>query len=60
MEKTAIFTISKGIKGYNIKCAAFNAFNVIEIPGIKIFQAMEDLADFFNNTLKKGILFEIG
>ena len=59
MEKTTIFTISRGNKGYNIKSAAFSAYDVIEIPGIKIFQAMTDLTDFFNNTLKIAILFEV-
>ncbi|MBQ8357365.1 MAG: hypothetical protein IJX39_06095 [Clostridia bacterium] len=59
MEKTAIFTISKGSKGYNIKSVAFSAYDVIEIPGIKIFQAMTDLTDYFNNTLKIAILFEV-
>ena len=59
MEKTAIFTISRGSKGYNIKSSAFSAYDVIEIPGIKIFQAMTDLTDYFNNTLKIAILFEV-
>ena len=56
---TAIFTISKGTKGYNIKCSNFNTYNAIEIPGFKVVKVMEELADTFNNTLKIGILFEM-
>lgn len=59
MQHTAIFTISKGHKGYNITCAAHSPYNYIEIPGFRIFQAMEELADTFNNKLKLGILFEV-
>ena len=56
---TVIFTISKGTKGYNIKNVAYNTYDYIEIPGFRIFQAMEELADTFNNKLRLGILFEV-
>ena len=59
MKDTAIFTISKGTKGYNIKSAAYSSYNYIGIPGFRIFQAMEELADTFNNKLRLGILFAI-
>lgn len=59
MQHTAIFTISKGRKGYNITCNAHSPYNYIEIPGFRIFQAMEELADTFNNKLHLGILFEV-
>ena len=59
MNHTAIFTISKGRKGYNITCAQYKPYEYIEIPGFKIFQAMEELADTFNNKLGLGILFEV-
>lgn len=60
MQHTAIFTISKGVKGYNIKSTQYSTYSQFEIPGFRIFQVMEDLADIFNNVLKIAILFEIG
>lgn len=59
MQHTAIFTISKGRKGYNVTCDAHSPYNYIEIPGCKLFLIMEELTDTFNNKLKLGILFEV-
>ena len=59
MQRTIVFTISKGSRGYNIKNTEYSPYNYIEIPGCKIFKTMEELADTFNNKLNLGILFEI-
>ena len=59
LQHTVIFTITKGDKGYNITSVTHSPYNYIGIPGFRIFQAMEELADTFNNKLKLGILFEI-
>lgn len=58
-EKTAIFTISHGIKGYNIKCKAFNTYNRYNIQKSEIITTMEQLADIFNNVLEIGIMFVV-
>lgn len=59
MTRTIIFTISVSDRGYSIKNSEYSAYNYINIPGIKIYWAMEELADTFNNKLGLGILFEI-
>ena len=59
MNHTVIFTITKGSKGYNIFSLTHSPYNYTEIPGFRIFQAMEELADTFNNKLHLGILFEV-
>ena len=59
MIRTIVFTISKGAKGYDIKNAEYTPYSYIGIPGFRIFQAMEELADTFNNKLRLGILFEV-
>ena len=59
MNDTALFTISKGNYGYNIQCASYSKYNYLEVPGFVLPNAMAELADIFNNTLKIGILFEI-
>ena len=59
MNNTAIFTISRGNYGYNIKCTAHSDYNRIEVPGFVLHKAIEELSDIFNNTLKIGILFEL-
>lgn len=60
MTGTVIFTISKGTRGYNIKNPTHSIYNFIEIPGFRIFQAMEELADIFNNKYNQAVLFEMG
>ena len=59
MERTIIFTISRGDYGYNIKNPEFSSYNRIEVPSIVLHKAIDELADIFNNTLNLGILFEI-
>lgn len=60
MEKTAVFTISKtGTGKYNIKSKKFNLYNKLEVKDSELFQAMEELADTFNNVIGYAILFEI-
>jgi hypothetical protein len=59
MEKTAVFTITKDGKLYNLKCKAFNTYNRIGITQVELFNEMEYLTDTFNNLLNVGILFEI-
>ena len=59
MQDTVVFTISRGHYGYNIKNAKYNTYNRIEVPGIVLAQAITELTDIFNNTLKLGILFEV-
>lgn len=57
--ENAIFTISKGSNGINIKSNRFNTYNRIEVPEAQLFKAMEELADIFNNVLAIGIEFVI-
>lgn len=63
MEKTAVFTVSKsgatGGNKYNITSKAFNLYNKLEVPADKLFDAMSELTDTFNNVLGYAILFEI-
>ncbi len=59
MEKTAVFTISKNGKGYNITSKKFNLYNKISIQANQLFEAMEELTDTFNNVIGYAILFEI-
>ena len=53
------FTISKGVKGLNIKAHKYNTYNKYEVPPSKLFDAMSELADVFNNILEIGIMFEV-
>ena len=59
MDKTAIFTISKSGRRYNIKSKQFNTYNKIDVPETELFNALEELSDVFNNVLDYAILFEI-
>ena len=59
MEKTAIFTISKSGRRYNIKSKQFNTYNKIDVPATELFEALEELTDVFNNVIGYAILFEI-
>lgn len=59
MDKTAVFTISKNSKGYNITSKKFNLYNKIGVPANQLFEAMEELTDTFNNVIGYAILFEI-
>lgn len=56
-----IFTISKGIKGINIKTkhGKFNTYNKYEISEQDLFRAMSELADIFNNIIGIGIAFDV-
>lgn len=65
MEQTAIFTITsfdlkENVKGYNIKCKAFNRYNRYYLLANQLFTEMEKIADIFNNELKIAVLFEVG
>ena len=55
----AVFTISKGVKGFNITNKRFNTYNKYEVPASELFKAMTELADIFNNVLEVAILFEV-
>ena len=57
--ENAIFTISKGSRGINVKSKRFSTYNRIEVPEAQLFQVMEELADVFNNVLGIGIAFEV-
>ena len=57
--KEAVFTISKGAKGYDIKCKAFNTYNRYGLAKDEIFTAMEQLADVFNNVLEIAVVFDV-
>ena len=59
MEKTAVFTITRDGKLYNIKCKAFNSYNLIGITQAELFNEMEILTDVFNNVLNVAVMFEI-
>lgn len=56
---TAVFTITKGDKGYNIKSKRYNLYNCYNVKEDDIFTAMQRLTDTFNNALEIGILFEV-
>lgn len=60
MTRTAIFTILRGTKGYDLKCKAFNTYNKYGLKSDELLTAMEILADTFNNSLDMAILFEVG
>lgn len=60
MNKTAVFTITKDGKLYNLKSKAFNRYNRVGITQAELFNEMEHLTDVFNNILNVGVLFEIG
>lgn len=59
MGKTVVFTVSKSGNGYNIKSAVANRYNKNDVPASKLFDAMEELTDIFNNVIGAAILFEI-
>lgn len=59
MEKTAIFTIVKGARGYDIKCKAYNTYNRYGLAKDEIMTAMEQITDVFNNVLEIAVLFEV-
>lgn len=59
MEKTAVFTITKDGKLYNLKCNSAKNYNRIGITQAELFNEMEALTDTFNNVLEIGVLFEI-
>ena len=57
--KEAVFTISKGTNGFNLKCKNYNTFNRFNIPGAALFNAMKELSDIFNNVIGVAIVFEV-
>lgn len=57
--ENAIFTISKGIRGIDVKSKRFNTYNRVEVPESQLFHVLAELADIFNNALGIGIEFEI-
>lgn len=59
--ENVIFTISKGIKGINIKTKnrKFNTYNKYELSEQDLFKAMSELADIFNNIIGVGITFDV-
>ena len=59
MEKTAVFTITVSNGLYDIKCKEFNLYNRIGVSKDRLFAAMSQLADIFNNVLEIGILFAV-
>ena len=59
MEKSATFTISKGTKGYDIKCRAFNTYNRYAVSNDELFSAMEQISDVFNNVLEIAVTFDV-
>ena len=59
MERTATFTLSKGTKGYDIKCKAFNTYNRYNLAKDEIFTAMEQISDVFNNVLEIAVVFDV-
>ena len=57
--KEAVFTISKGSNGLDLKCKNYNVFNRFNIPEGTLFKAMTELADIFNNIIGVSIVFEV-
>lgn len=64
MERTATFTITREERTngyyYTLKSKAFNQYNKYDVHEKFFYEAMEELADTFNNVLGIGIVFEIG
>lgn len=63
MERTATFTITRHEKTtgwyYTLKCKAYNQYNKYDVHEKLLYEAMEELADTFNNVLGVGILFGV-
>lgn len=61
MNKTVVFTITKGEKGYNVKTKSleYKKYNEYEIKAIDMYKRLSELTEHFNNELDLAILFEI-
>lgn len=57
--KEAVFTISKGASGLDLKCKNYNTFNRYNIPEGILFRVMTELTDIFNNIIGVAIVFEV-
>lgn len=57
--KEAVFTITKGANGLDLKCKHYNTFNRYNIPESILFKAMNEIADIFNNIIGVAIVFEV-
>lgn len=58
-DEPAVFTISRGDDGMDIKNQRYKSYNCIGVAEEELFAAMSALADKFNNELGIGIVFDV-